>query len=361
MATATKIMMAMGVNAGAEPGGVDKLEEFEAPLPALRPRDILVKVLASGMNPIDTKKRAHNLFGGGEGKLEEAMIMGYDGAGIVDQLGSESSLFEVGDNVYFAGAIDRNGSNADYVAIDERIVGHAPKSVSLTMASAQPLAFLTAWEGLFEGLGLKAFDRTHEGKRLLVLPGAGGVGSYVIQLAKQLLGLHVIATASRPESVQAAKDLGADTVINHREILKPQLEANGIDFVDFVYNAFDTSVYFTQYADIVRPMGKIVSIVETEKDIPLTALMVKRISFAWELMFTRSLYGVDLDYQGYALNQGAKLLDSGSIKLPGVQVLPWTIASLKQAHEEQASGKAIGKIVLTRETSADLGRVLGGA
>merc|ERR1712187_748508 len=182
-----------------------------------------------------------------------------------------------------------------------------------------------------------------------VLPGAGGVGSYVIQLAKQLLGLRVIATASRPESVQAAKDLGADIVINHRELLKPQLEKHGLDFVDFVYNAFDTSVYFDQYAEIVRPMGKIVSIVETEKDLPLTKLMVKRISFAWELMFTRSLYGVDLEYQGNALNHAAKLLDSGAIAMPDVKVLPWSIESLKLAHEEQASGKAIGKIVLSRE------------
>lgn len=241
-------------------------------------------------------------------------------------------------------------------------MGHAPTSVSLTKAAAQPLVFLTAWEGLFEGLGLTAFDPNISGKTLLVLPGAGGVGSYVIQLASQLLGLKVIATASRPESIQAAKNLGASVVINHRELLKPQLVKEGIDGVDFVYNAFDTSVYFDQYAEVVKPFGKIVSIVETEKNINLTALMVKRISFAWELMFTRPLYGIDLDYQGYVLNQGAKLLDSGALKMPDVKVLSWSLENLKAAHVEQYAGKVVGKLVLTRDPeSVALASKSGGA
>jgi len=282
--------------------------------------------------------------------------------GTVVKVGSESSMFKVGDKVYFAGSIARNGSNAEYVAIDERIVGQAPTSVSLTKAAAQPLVFLTAWEGLFEGLGLTAFDPKIAGKTLLVLPGAGGVGSYVIQLASQLLGLRVIATASRPESIQASKDLGASVVINHREPLKPQLEQEGIDGVDFVYNAFDTSVYFDQYAEIVKPLGKIVSIVETEKTINLTALMVKRISFAWELMFTRPLYGVDLEYQGYVLNQGAKLLDCGALQMPDVKVMPWSLKNLKTAHVEQNAGNVVGKLVLTRESDpAALAGKSGGA
>merc|ERR1711933_346221 len=190
------------------------------------------------------------------------------------------------------------------------------------------------------------------GKRLLVLPGAGGVGSFVIQLASQMYGLEVIATASRPESAKACVDLGAKFTINHRNPLKPQLAELGIGEVDFVFNAFDTAVYFKQYAEIIKPLGKIVSIVETDKDIPLTDLFVKRISFAWELMFTRSLHGVDLEFQGFILNSGARMLDSGALKMPEVNVLPFNLESLKSAHTGQESGKAIGKTVLTREPEA---------
>merc|ERR1712050_265398 len=160
------------------------------------------------------------------------------------------------------------------------------------------------------------------------------------------------ATASRPESAKACMDLGARFTINHREPLKPQLARCGIDEVDFVYNAFDTAVYFKQYAEIIKPLGKMVSIVETEKDVPLTELMVKRISFAWELMFTRTLFGVDLEFQGFVLNAGARMLDSGALKLPEVKVLPFDLDSLKLAHTEQEGGKSIGKTVLTREQEA---------
>merc|ERR1712154_252526 len=139
---------------------------------------------------------------------------------------------------------------------------------------------------------------------------------------------------------------------NHREPLKPQLEKLGIDGVDFVYNAFDTSVYFEQYAEIVKPLGKIVSIVETDAELPLTKLFVKRISFTWELMFTRPIFGVEMERQGFILNTAAKMIDSGALKLPQVKVLPFDVESLKAAHTEQESGKAIGKIVLTRDTSA---------
>jgi len=205
------------------------------------------------------------------------------------------------------------------------------------------------------GLGLQAYDENLAGKKLLMLPGAGGVGSFVIQLASQIYGLDVIATASRPESAEACKALGAKVTINHREPLKPQLKDLGIEEVDFVYNAFDTSVYFEQYAEIIKPFGKIVSIVETDKDIPLTQLMVKRISFSWELMFTRPLHGVDLEYQGFILNSGAKMIDSGALKMPDVKVMPFDLESLMEAHAYQESGKAIGKTVLTRETKAAVG------
>jgi len=199
-------------------------------------------------------------------------------------------------------------------------------------------------------LALTAHDQRNAGKKLLALPGAGGVGSFVIQLASQVLSLDVIATASRPESAEACVALGAKHTINHREPLKPQLEELGIDGVDYVFNAYDTSVYFDQYAEIVKPLGKIVSIVETDKDLPLTKLMFKRITFSWELMFTRPIFGVDMENQGFILNTGAKMIDSGALKLPQLKVLPFDLESLRSAHTEQESGKAIGKTVLTRES-----------
>merc|ERR1712110_289666 len=276
--------------------------------------------------------------------------MGYDGAGVVEKVGSECSLFKVGDKVFFAGTLNRNGTNSEYTAVDERIVGHAPQSLSLTQAAAIPLVLLTAWEGLLEGLALTAHDQKNAGKKLLALPGAGGVGSFVIQLASQVLSLDVIATASRPESAEACVALGAKYTINHREPLKPQLEKLGINGVDYDFNAYDTSVYFDQYAEIVKPLGKIVSIVETNKDLPLTKLMFKRITFSWELMFTRPIFGVDMESQGLILNTGAKMIDSGALKLPQLKVLPFDLESLRSAHTEQESGKAIGKTVLTRES-----------
>uniref|UniRef100_A0A7S2J7X5 Enoyl reductase (ER) domain-containing protein n=1 Tax=Zooxanthella nutricula TaxID=1333877 RepID=A0A7S2J7X5_9DINO len=315
------------------------------PVPELRPRDLLVKVAACGLNPVDTKVRSKKT----DATLTEPKVMGYDGAGVVERVGADCSLFKVGDKVYFAGAIDRQGSNAEFVAIDERIVGHMPKTLSVTAAAAQPLVLLTAWEGLVEGLGLTAFNPANQGKRLLILPGGGGVGSYVIQLAARVFGLEVIATASRPESADACKGLGATHVINHREPLQPQLKKLGIESVNFIYNAFDTKVYFDQYADIAAPLGKIVSIVETDAPLPMTKLMSKKVSFAWEFMFTRPMFGVDQGFQGFILNEGAKLIDTGMLKLPQVKALPFDVKSIREAHLEQESGKVIGKIVLTRE------------
>jgi len=331
-------MKAIGL--ATESGAIELLQEIEVPVPELRPRDILLKVEACGMNPVDTKRRA------GDAKLEEPRILGYDGVGVVAAKGAEASLFEVGDRVWTAGVMNRNGTNAEYMAVDERIVGHAPKSLGLESA-AVPLTLLTAWEGLFESLAIKPMDNANIGKTLLILPGAGGVGSFVIQLAKKLAGLTVIATASRPESEAAVLALGADYVINHRKPLKEQLEANGLSGVDYIYNAYDTAANFEQYCEIINPLGKIVSIVETKKELPLTKLMFKRVTFAWELMFTRPIFDVDPINQHHILNNGAKLIDEGFLKLPEVTTLSYSVESLQEAHRKQESGTMIGKQVLT--------------
>eukprot|EP00931_Biecheleriopsis_adriatica_P121316 TRINITY_DN963_c0_g1_i6.p1 TRINITY_DN963_c0_g1~~TRINITY_DN963_c0_g1_i6.p1 ORF type:complete len:491 (-),score=128.66 TRINITY_DN963_c0_g1_i6:140-1612(-) len=346
-----EMMPAFGLKEGTKPGSLDLIEAFDMPVPELRPHDVLIRVTSSGMNPVDTKKRKLNIFGPGTGPLVEPLIMGYDVAGVVEKVGSEASLFKVGEKVYAAGQIERNGSNAELVAVDERIVGHAPESLSATVASAQALILLTAWEGLFEGLGLTAFDPSLQGKRLLILPAAGGVGCYVVQMASKLLGLEVIACASAKDK-ERMMELGAKHVISSREPLKGQLEALGIDGVDFVYNAFDTAVYFSQYAEVIKPYGKIVSIVETDEKIPLTELMVKRVTFTWELMFTRPMMGVEVERQGKILNDCAKLIDAGMLKVGPVKALPWSLESLKEMHSLTETGNAGGKLAMTKEPIA---------
>jgi len=328
------------------------LEEVSTSIPTLLPRDILVKIEAVGVNPVDTKVRG----GWGEAKpvpdTKQPHILGYDGVGFVAACGTEAALFKVGDRVYFAGDISRNGTNAEYTALDERICGRAPTTLG-SEAAAVPLTLLTAWEGLFERLDIQPLAPANAGKSILVLPGAGGVGSFVVQLAKKLGGLTVIATASRPESRQAALDLGADHTINHREPLRPQLEAclgaGAAGCVDYIYNAFDTSVYFEQYCDIIKPLGKIVTIVETSEHLDMSKLQRKSATFVWELMFTRSLFGVEMERQHAILNNASRLIDGGLLKLPSVKVRPYTLEDLREAHKEQESGKVIGKLVLSTQ------------
>lgn len=323
--------------------GGGELKEVDVAVPELRPRDVLVRVSAAGLNPVDTKVVA--------GKVPPAPkegTAGYDGVGIVEKVGSEATLFKVGDKVYGAGDITRNGSNADLWAIDERIIAAPPSSLSDGHAASVPLVALTAFEGLFEGLGISEDPTANQGKKLLILPGAGGVGSYVIQLAK-LAGLEVIATASRSESQAAVKALGADHAINHREPLAPQLKAIGKDNVDYIYNAFNIEGYIEQYAEIIAPMGHIVSIVESENNINITCLMGKRASFTWELMFTRTLFDVEPEKQGQILKKVAGYIDSGKVKIPDVDVKPWSLANLQELHKQQKSGTTIGKLVMVRE------------
>merc|ERR1712137_918525 len=185
---------------------------------------------------------------------------------------------------------------------------------------------------------------------ILVLPGAGGTGSYIIQFAK-MAGLTVITTASRPESEEAVRELGADFVINHRHSLKPQVEALGIKEVDYIFNAYKTDVYWHQYADIIKPKGHIVSIVETPEKIDLTKLFMKVGSFSWAFMFSKTMYGFELESQGQILTRVSKLIDEGRITIPSVETKPWSLENLKELLAQQESGKTIGKLTLTREVS----------
>jgi len=311
------------------------------PIPELGPRDILVRVLAAGLNPVDTKVVSGAI-------PVPTQTPGYDAVGVVEALGAEATKWKVGDRIYGSGSIIRNGSFAEKWAVDERVVAKAPATLTDAAAASVSLVALTAWEGLFEQLKINPDDiGANTGKTLLVLPGAGGTGSYIIQFAK-MAGLTVVATASRPDSEKAVKDLGANFAINHREPLQPQLEKLGIKELDYIFNAYKTDVYWNQYADIIKPKGHIVSIVETPEKIDLTKLFMKIGSFSWAFMFSKTMYGFELDSQGAILARVAQLIDAGKIQVPKVETKEWSLENIQELLAQQESGTTIGKLTLTK-------------
>jgi NADPH2:quinone reductase len=314
--------------------------EMEKPVPS--GFDLLVKISAISVNPVDFKIRqtaATNAI------LDTPKIIGWDAVGIVEAVGDKTSKFKVGDEVYYAGDITRSGSNAEYQLIDERIVGFKPKNLSITEAAAIPLTGLTAWESLFDRI--KVNPASDKGKTVLILAGAGGVGSIAIQIAKKVAGLTVIATASRPDSVKWCKDFGADFVVNHYD-LKAELEKIGHAQVDYILDFVDLEGYWETAAEIIKPQGHIVSITGSSKPLNLDMLKMKSVTFSWELMYTRSMFTTnDMEKQHEILNEISKLLDDGTLKTTLTTTLKgFTVDNLKEAHKMQESGKTIGKTVI---------------
>lgn len=330
------------------PSDYSSLIDLELPKPAPSGRDLLVRVEAISVNPVDTKVRR-----GRSAKEAEPRVLGWDAAGIVEATGPEATFFKPGDTVFYAGAIARPGSNAEFQLVDERIVGHKPATLSFADAAALPLTTLTAWESFVDRLGVDAQGGS-SGKTLLILAGAGGVGSIGIQLAK-FFNLTVIATASRPESAQWCRDLGATHVINHREPLRPQIDALGFSRVDFIANFCDTDGYWDAMADLIAPQGRIVSIVENSGPLELGLLKSKSAAFSWESMFTRSMFQTpDIAEQGGILNQIAALIDAGTLRTTHTETLsPIGAANLREAHARLESGRTIGKLVLAGWSTAE--------
>jgi zinc-binding alcohol dehydrogenase family protein len=273
-------------------------------------------------------------------------VLGWDAAGVVEATGPDVTLFKKGDEVFYAGSITRPGCDSELHLVDERIAGPKPRSLDFAQAAALPLTALTAYEALFDQLSIDVGGR-HAGRTLLVLNGAGGVGSIAIQLGK-LAGLRVIATASRPETQQWCRDMGADHVINHREDLPKQLKELGSAQVDYLFNTVDTVGYWDAMVEIIKPFGRIVSIVESKAPLNLGALMSKSASFSWELMFTRAMFQTpDMDEQHRILKEVSGWLDAGRLKGTLTEKLtPISAANLRQAHAKLESGKMIGKLVL---------------
>lgn len=318
------------------------LLDLELPAPVLRPHDILVEVRAVSVNPVDAKVR-----GGASPTPSEPQVLGWDVAGVVRATGDEASLFRPGDEVYGAGDITCAGSNAELVAIDERILARKPRSLAFAEAAALPLTSLTAYEALFHRM-IVPRDAAGRGRRLLVIGGAGGVGSMAIQLAKNLTEVTVIATASRKESSEWVRALGADGVVNHREPFLPQLATQGVSAFDYVLCTADTDPYLARLAEIVAPQSSLCFIVPNKAPMDLAPFYAKSVSFHWELMFTRSMFGTsDLAAQGEILREVAGLVDAGRVRTTLTQKLsPISARTLREAHKRIESTTTVGKLVL---------------
>jgi zinc-binding alcohol dehydrogenase family protein len=327
-------------------GGPEVLHFAEVPLPEVRPHDLLVKVAAVSINPVDAKVRR----GGPQGQPvpNGQQIVGWDAVGEVVVVGSEARRFAVGDGVYFAGDITRSGSYAQYVAVDERIVGTRPKTLSDAEAAAVPLVALTAWEGLLETLGADRRDAGLGTGICLVVGGAGGVGSVAIQVARQVCGLTVVGTASRAASAQYCSSLGADAVIDHTGDLSEQMRTLGYGGADYIFSTADLDG-FGGWIAALNPLGKICCIVggPQAQQLDVSSLFPNRQTLAFELMFTRPRTGIGLEKQGEILGKVAALLDEGVLRPTVQHVLPWE--EVVEAHRMIESGHTLGKIVMTLE------------
>eukprot|EP01119_Soliformovum_irregulare_P023901 TRINITY_DN8444_c0_g2_i1.p1 TRINITY_DN8444_c0_g2~~TRINITY_DN8444_c0_g2_i1.p1 ORF type:complete len:343 (-),score=106.02 TRINITY_DN8444_c0_g2_i1:29-1057(-) len=319
----------------------DLLIEKDYPTPKLTgPNDVLIKVKAAALNPVDYKVKATGMFA--QNDINDGLILGWDGAGVVVQIGKEVKGFKPGDEVWYSGLISRPGSLQQYQLVDYRIISHKPKSLKFDDAASLPLTTITAYEGLKEHL------RVQPGKRILIIAGAGGVGSIAIQLAK-IWGLTVVATASRPESVEWCKELGADQVVNHHNGIAKEFETQKIEHVDYVFNTFDDKL-INDFGPIIKPFGGIVGINGDADEScikAITSLFVRRISYCQENMFGRPFWDVEPEKQGALLQEVADLIDAGKVRATSRpdQKFEWT--QIHQAFHKLLDRSVIGKITIT--------------
>lgn len=336
----TAIMKAVGFRRSLPVDDPDSLVDFETAVPSPGPRDLLIKVAAASVNPADTKKRRRAAV---DRELPEPMILGFDGVGTVAAVGPDVRLFAVGDRVWYAGNIMRAGSNAEYQLVDERIVGHAPRSLSDAEAAALPLTGLTAWEALFERISIPIAASSDS--VLLIIGGAGGVGSIATQLVKRLTGMSVVATASRPETRDWCLRQGADVVADHYELVE-SVRQRGVDQVEFILNCADTAAHWEAMAELIAPEGRIASVVESHQHLDLTRLMLKSVVFAWENMSTRPLFNTSsMQRQHDILDRLAELVDSGKIASTlGTTLNGLSAANLREGHRRLEAGTMVGKV-----------------
>ncbi|PHN02350.1 zinc-binding alcohol dehydrogenase family protein [Flavilitoribacter nigricans] len=335
-------MKAIGFRQSLPIEAAESFFEFDLEKPSPEGYDLLVKISAIAVNPVDYKIRQNAAK---DTVLDSPKVIGWDAVGTVEAVGDKTSKFKVGDQVYYAGDLTRSGCNAEFQLVDERIVGRKPNNLSDAEAAAIPLTALTAWESLFDRI--KIGPKADRGKTVLILAGAGGVGSIGIQIAKQVAGLTVIATASRPESQAWCKQFGADFVVNHHH-LKAELEKIGHPQVDYILDFVNINAYWETAVELIKPQGHIVSITGSSDPLNLSLLKTKSVSFSWEFMYTRSMYNTpDIEKQHEILNTVADLLEDGTFKTTLSTTLSgFSVENLKKAHQMQESGKTIGKTVI---------------
>jgi zinc-binding alcohol dehydrogenase family protein len=334
-------MKAIGYKQAGDIGRDDALVDIELERPSAAGRDLLVEVEAISVNPVDTKIRRSASPAAGEWK-----ILGWDVSGKVVEAGPDVEGFKPGDEVFYAGSIVRPGANSQFHLVDERIVGHKPASISNAEAAALPLTAITAWEMLFERLDIMK-PVPGAANAIVIIGGAGGVGSIAIQLVRALTDLTVIATASRPETQLWAKELGAHHVIDHGKSIAGQIAALNIGAPAFVFSTTETHRHLTEIVELIAPQGRF-GLIDDPDSLDVMPFKRKAVSIHWELMFTRSIYQTpDMDKQGKLLDEVSRMIDAGKIRTTATEVFsPINALKLKQAHAILESGKAKGKVVL---------------
>ncbi len=333
-------MKAVGFTAPHPIDHPEALVDLELSDPAPGPRDLLVRVHAVSVNPVDVKVRA-----AAQPPEGHPRVLGFDAAGVVEAVGDAVEHFTPGDEVFYAGAIDRSGSNAELQVVDERVVGRKPRRLDFANAASLPLTSLTAWEILFDRLRVPSDAE----QTLLVVNGAGGVGSILVQLARRLTKLRVVATASRPETKAWAERMGAHHVIDHHEPLHEGLRALGIEHAEWIAGLTASDRHHAALVEAIAPQGRI-ALIDDPKAFDIVPFKRKSVTVSWELMFTRSLYGTaDLDAQHRILDEVSRLVDD-RVVVPTTQrrIDRIDAAALREAHAAIESGKSIGKLVLAR-------------
>lgn len=318
------------------------LVDINKEIPVAQGHDLLVKVNAVSVNPVDVSVRRN-----GRGQLKYPKIIGWDAVGTVAQIGNQVTNFKTGDRVWYAGSFIRPGSDEEFQLVDERIVGSAPVNLSDEQAAAIPLVGLTAYESLFEQLPIDVKADNYN-KVILIINGAGGVASIAVQLA-HLAGLKIIATASRPESIKWAKRNGADYIVNHRHDLVKQIRALGFKYVDYILNLQNLDAHWDEIAQLIKPEGFVAATTENHHLIDLQKLTKKKATFAWEWMYTKSYYHTsEMISQSHILNRLAKLYDDKKLKLIDTKhYSPINTKNLRQAHADVETGHMTGKVTLS--------------
>ena len=331
-------MKAIVAKRGSDAQDKDAFFLTEQSPPGPEAKDLLVRVIAIGMNPVDTKVRT---------RMDADRVLGWDAYGVVEKTGDSVTVFKAGDKIFYAGDITRPGCNSEYQLVDHRIAALAPKNLSPEDAAAMPLTSITAWEGLFERLGFLPEAGANNGKSILIIGGAGGVGSIAIQLACWA-GLNVFASASRPETVEWCEKLGADTILNHRNDLYEELKETGTDSVDAIFCTTQMEKHWQAMAECIRPQGRIVLIDDPVKPVDITVFKFKSATISWEFMYTRSMFETDdIAEQGKLLATVADLLEEGTLVTTRQKTLKGlTPENIQAMHIKQESGAMMGKQVL---------------